>query len=71
MAHHNFFSHSGRDGSDPAQRVERAGYRYRATGENIAGHGTYPLMQMSGSTRATFFARPAAAAASTTAETFL
>lgn len=36
MARYNYFSHSGRDGSDPAQRVERAGYRYRATGENIA-----------------------------------
>lgn len=36
MAQHNYFSHSGRDGSDPAERVERAGYRYRATGENIA-----------------------------------
>jgi uncharacterized protein YkwD len=37
MAHYNYFSHSGRDGSDPAQRVERAGYKYRSTGENIAG----------------------------------
>jgi uncharacterized protein YkwD len=36
MARYNYFSHGGRDGSDPAQRVERAGYRYRATGENIA-----------------------------------
>ena len=36
MAHHNYFSHNGRDGSDPAQRVERAGYNYRTTGENIA-----------------------------------
>ncbi len=36
MARHNYFSHGGRDGSNPAQRVERAGYRYRATGENIA-----------------------------------
>ncbi len=36
MANNNFFSHDGRDGSNPAQRVERAGYRYRATGENIA-----------------------------------
>ena len=36
MARHNYFSHSGRDGSDPAERVERAGYRYRSTGENIA-----------------------------------
>ena len=36
MARYNYFSHSGRDGSDPAQRVERAGYHYRSTGENIA-----------------------------------
>ena len=36
MARHNYFSHGGRDGSNPAQRVARAGYRYRATGENIA-----------------------------------
>lgn len=40
MARNNYFSHRGRDGSDPAQRVERAGYRYRATGENIAGGQT-------------------------------
>lgn len=37
MAQHDYFSHTGRDRSNPAQRVERAGYRYRATGENIAG----------------------------------
>lgn len=37
MARANYFSHSGRDGSNPAQRVERAGYRYRSIGENIAG----------------------------------
>ena len=36
MVRYNYFSHSGHDGSDPAQRVERAGYRYRSTGENIA-----------------------------------
>jgi uncharacterized protein YkwD len=36
MARNNYFSHSGRDGSNPAQRVVRAGYNYRATGENIA-----------------------------------
>jgi uncharacterized protein YkwD len=36
MARSNYFSHSGSDGSKPEQRVERAGYRYRATGENIA-----------------------------------
>jgi uncharacterized protein YkwD len=37
MARNNYFSHGGRDGSNPAQRVARAGYGYRATGENIAG----------------------------------
>ena len=42
MAHYDYFSHSGRDGSDPAERVERAGYRYRATGENIAAGQTKP-----------------------------
>ena len=42
MARYNYLSHSGRDGSDPAQRVERAGYRYRATGENIAAGQTKP-----------------------------
>ena len=36
MAHDNYFSHAGRDGSQPSDRVERAGYRWRATGENIA-----------------------------------
>lgn len=36
MARGDFFSHTGQDGSTPAQRVERQGYRYRATGENIA-----------------------------------
>lgn len=36
MARNSYFSHRGRDGSDPAQRVKRAGYIYGATGENIA-----------------------------------
>jgi uncharacterized protein YkwD len=36
MARNNYFSHSGRDGSGPAQRIERAGYRYHSIGENIA-----------------------------------
>jgi uncharacterized protein YkwD len=36
MARNNNFSHRGSDGSDPGQRVQRAGYRYRSTGENIA-----------------------------------
>jgi uncharacterized protein YkwD len=36
MARNNYFSHDGRDGSVPSQRVERAGYRWRTMGENIA-----------------------------------
>jgi uncharacterized protein YkwD len=36
MATHNYFAHTGRDGSTPAQRATRAGYRWRAIGENIA-----------------------------------
>ncbi len=36
MAQHNYFSHGGRDGSSPAQRAQRAGYRYKSVGENIA-----------------------------------
>jgi len=42
MARYNYFSHRGRDGSDPAQRVERAGYNFRATGENIAAGQIQP-----------------------------
>jgi uncharacterized protein YkwD len=36
MARYNYFSHNGRDGSEPWNRLERAGYRYRSMGENIA-----------------------------------
>jgi uncharacterized protein YkwD len=36
MARYNYFSHNGRDGSEPWDRIERAGYRYRSMGENIA-----------------------------------
>jgi len=42
MARHNYFSHRGRDGSDPGKRVERAGYRYRAVAENLAGGQLQP-----------------------------
>src|SRR5262249_19517432 len=37
MAQENFFSHIDRQGQSPGQRVARAGYLYRSTGENIAG----------------------------------
>jgi uncharacterized protein YkwD len=36
MARKNFFDHRGADGSQPKDRVSRAGYRSRLTGENIA-----------------------------------
>jgi uncharacterized protein YkwD len=35
MYQNNFFSHFGNDGSNAAQRFERAGYNWRAYGENI------------------------------------
>jgi uncharacterized protein YkwD len=36
MAEHRELSHKGSDGSDPATRVKRGGYRFRAVGENVA-----------------------------------
>lgn len=48
MARHNYFAHSGRDGSTPPRRVERAGYRYRITGENIAAGSTTPEEAVAG-----------------------
>ncbi len=36
MAKHNFFSHTGSDGSSVAQRGTNQGYNYRNIGENIA-----------------------------------
>ena len=36
MARHNYFSHTGRDGSHVAVRASRAGYPWRSIGENIA-----------------------------------
>lgn len=35
MAQHSSFDHVGTDGSRPADRVTRTGYRWRAVGENI------------------------------------
>lgn len=42
MARNNYFSHNARDGSGPAQRVERAGYKWRITAENIAAGQSKP-----------------------------
>lgn len=36
MAAHNYFSHTGRDGSTPGQRLTAAGYDWSTYGENIA-----------------------------------
>jgi uncharacterized protein YkwD len=36
MARKRYFEHRGRDGSQPKDRVRRAGYQSRLTGENIA-----------------------------------
>ena len=36
MARYQYFSHGGRDNSQAAQRAQRAGYAWKAIGENIA-----------------------------------
>lgn len=36
MAREGFFGHEGMDGSQPSNRVSRAGIQWRSTGENIA-----------------------------------
>jgi uncharacterized protein YkwD len=48
MARHNMLEHTGSDGSRPDQRVTRAGYEWRATGENIASGPTTPEEVMAG-----------------------
>jgi uncharacterized protein YkwD len=48
MATNSYFSHTGRDGSTPAQRVTRTGYHYRMTGENIAAGQASPEEAVAG-----------------------
>jgi uncharacterized protein YkwD len=48
MAQHSFFSHQGRDGSYPTDRVTRGGYRWRSVGENISSGATTPEAVVSG-----------------------
>jgi uncharacterized protein YkwD len=36
MAAHNYMDHSGHDGSSPADRITRTGYKWRMVGENLA-----------------------------------
>ena len=43
MAEHDAFDHRGRDGSSPATRIERAGFKdHRIVGENIAAGAMTP-----------------------------
>ena len=48
MAINDYFSHTGHDGSTPAQRVAHAGYRWRMTGENIAAGQLSPEAAVEG-----------------------
>ena len=48
MATHSLFAHEGRDGSSPADRATRAGYRWRSIGENIASGMTTPEAAVEG-----------------------
>jgi uncharacterized protein YkwD len=48
MAANNYFSHTGLDGSTFDQRVTRAGYRFRITGENIAAGQLTPEEAVAG-----------------------
>ncbi len=36
LANHGYMDHTGHDGSSPAQRITRSGYRWREVGENLA-----------------------------------
>jgi uncharacterized protein YkwD len=42
LAAHRYLSHTGRDGSQPAGRAERAGYAWKAIGENLAAGQSTP-----------------------------
>jgi uncharacterized protein YkwD len=42
MANHDYLDHTGHDGSSPADRVTRTGYKWKAIGENLASGITTP-----------------------------
>ncbi len=48
MAAHNYMDHTGRDGSSPADRITRAGYKWRIVGENLASGVTTPEAAVAG-----------------------
>ncbi len=48
MANHSYMDHTGRDGSTPADRVTRTGYKWKAIGENLASGILTPEDAVSG-----------------------
>ncbi|MFE2927446.1 CAP domain-containing protein [Streptomyces goshikiensis] len=48
MASHNNMSHTGSDGSDPGERITRAGYGWMSYGENVAYGYSSPEQVMEG-----------------------
>ncbi|MFD4243966.1 CAP domain-containing protein [Streptomyces sp. NPDC058525] len=48
MAAHSNMSHTGSDGSDPGQRITRAGYAWMTYGENVAYGYSTPEQVMTG-----------------------
>ncbi|MFF3208977.1 CAP domain-containing protein [Streptomyces sp. NPDC002962] len=48
MASHSTMSHTGSDGSDPGQRITRAGYLWSTYGENVAYGYSRPEQVMAG-----------------------
>jgi uncharacterized protein YkwD len=48
LARHNTLSHTGSDGSSPAERATRAGYAWRTVGENVASGPTTAESVMEG-----------------------
>ncbi|MGV9941076.1 CAP domain-containing protein [Streptomyces sp. NPDC003401] len=48
MASHTTMSHTGSDGSDPGQRITRAGYLWSTYGENVAYGYSTPEQVMAG-----------------------
>ncbi|MEU8434470.1 CAP domain-containing protein [Streptomyces sp. NPDC029216] len=48
MAAHATMSHTGSDGSDPGQRITRAGYQWQTYGENVAYGYSTPEQVMEG-----------------------
>lgn len=48
LAQHHYLSHTGRDGSQPGARAQRAGYVWRAVGENLASGQTTPEEAVAG-----------------------